>query len=657
MKRLLQTLAHDPLRYAPWLYLAACLLAYAPLIPWLGFYWDDWPIILFIHNKQWGQLLTHFSYDRPFSPWPFFIVGQLGIQPLLWHFSMLLLRWLGVVSMAWALKPLWPKNPLFILYTALLFAIYPGYHVQPVPVTFATQLSTQLAFFVSLGAMGRALTTPRHAWRYGVLSILAAIVHMFTMEYFIGLEALRPVFLWLILRRELPRLTLWQTIKRILVLWTPYLLMLLSWAAWRFWLLELPSEPYPLDISSGRVQWLIRLLSVMWSDFWHGLLTVWQNTLQASFWPAWLAAVIAALAFSWLLVRSAEKSEQTETVAPRHEAVWIGLVAFFASLVPIWTTGNIISEGEYNNRYLMAGLLGLSLLVSWLLTQVVRSARGRAIVMVILLTLAVGNHVRNAEIYRQDWSAQRNFFWQMVWRAPNIAAGTAIITPDRITFETGEPLLGAALNALYPIRSQPPVADLWNLELRYSHTLDPILRGETFDINYRGHIFRSQSPDSVLMVRMAPEGGCLWTLSTYDAFNPYISEEERQVATYSNHTRILAQGVQPDPKIFGAEPERGWCYYYQQAQLANQFGDPAAAILALTTAESRGLQPALSIEWLPLVQAHLMLAEWDLAAEASQQALADGPAAGAMLCAMWGDWQAQAPGDIYAAITQAYCMQ
>ncbi|MFQ5923650.1 MAG: hypothetical protein ACE5M4_12480, partial [Anaerolineales bacterium] len=38
----------------PWLHPVILLLvaavAYGPLIPWLGFYWDDWPKAWFLHT-------------------------------------------------------------------------------------------------------------------------------------------------------------------------------------------------------------------------------------------------------------------------------------------------------------------------------------------------------------------------------------------------------------------------------------------------------------------------------------------------------------------------------------------------------------------------------------------------------------------------------
>lgn len=654
MKRAIASLRKDPLKFAPWLYLAACVLAYAPLIPWLGFYWDDWPIILFIHNKQWGQLLTHFSYDRPFSPWPFFIIGQLGTHPLVWHISALLMRWLGVLGLAWSLKSLWPKNPRFIVYVGLLFAVYPGYLAQPIPATFATQLGAQIAFFLSLGAMARAASHPQRFWQYTALGLLAGMVHMFTMEYFVGLDLIRPLILWLIVRRALPQDTKLQSAWRVIRQWLPYVLLMAAWVVWRFWLLELPQEPYPLQLSRNPLRLIAQLGPGALADFWHALVVTWQRSLQPSVWFAWALAGVSAAGFAWLLAR--KSAQPTESAQPLRQAAFLGVAAFFLGLLPIWITGNVAHKGEYDDRYLLPGLMGAALLVTWLLTRLIRSGKWRAVALAVLLGLAIGSHVRNADSFRQDWEAQRSFYWQLSWRAPDIAPGTAVITPGRVTPWSGEPLLGAALNMLYPIRSEAPVADLWNLELRYSHTLDPIVRGETYDINYRGHRFQSSTPDSLLMVRMAPEGGCLWMLDEYDTVNPYLTDEERQVAAYSNQTRISAQGSSPDTDIFGSEPHHGWCYYYQKAQLANQLGDWAQAIALMDEASQLALQPSLSIEWLPLVRAHAMLGNWPEALAASQQVRSSGPQADAMLCAMWQDWQAVAPASSYSALRQeAHC--
>src|SRR3990170_7438921 len=175
-------------RLQPLLFLLVCILAFGLFIPFLGFYWDDWPTIFYTYNQRVAQLVTHFSYDRPFSVWGYWLIGRLGTAPLTWHLAALLVRWGCVVALAWALKPLWPKNSRTILFVGLLFAIYPGYYLQPSSVIFSSHLFAYLFFFISLGAMGRAAARQEGFWSYAAIGLAAAAVHMFTLEYFVGLE-------------------------------------------------------------------------------------------------------------------------------------------------------------------------------------------------------------------------------------------------------------------------------------------------------------------------------------------------------------------------------------------------------------------------------------------------------------------------------------
>ena len=178
MKALTKTIETKLQGRQAWLYLLVCILAFGLFIPFLGFYWDDWPTIFYTYNQRVGQLATHFSYDRPFSVWGYWLIGRLGTAPLTWHLAALLVRWGCVVALAWALKPLWPKNSRTILFVGLLFAIYPGYYLQSSSVIFSSHLFAYLFFFISLGAMGRAAADPEYFWRYSAIGLAAAAVHI-----------------------------------------------------------------------------------------------------------------------------------------------------------------------------------------------------------------------------------------------------------------------------------------------------------------------------------------------------------------------------------------------------------------------------------------------------------------------------------------------
>jgi hypothetical protein len=83
----------------------------------------------------------------------------------------------------------------------------------------------------------------------------------------------------------------------------------------------------------------------------------------------------------------------------------------------------------------------------------------------------------------------------------------------------------------------------------------------------------------------------------------------RSIGELSRSDRIVADSAPAVPPggIFGAEPERGWCWHYQAGALARQRGDwPAGAALA-DRAQSLGFQPRDPSEWMPFFQAYLNL--------------------------------------------------
>src|SRR5512133_2723134 len=95
----------------PFIFLAVCLLAYGIFIPWLGFYWDDWPVILmgkFFGTKAYSDF---YIYDRPFSAWTYIVsLPMLGLRPLAWQIFTLLLRFLTGLFFWLTLRRIWPQQ-------------------------------------------------------------------------------------------------------------------------------------------------------------------------------------------------------------------------------------------------------------------------------------------------------------------------------------------------------------------------------------------------------------------------------------------------------------------------------------------------------------------------------------------------------------------
>ena len=180
---------------APFALLGAMVLAYGLLIPWLGFYQDDWHHVYYAYARGIDSLWELLSYDgRPFAGWVY-VTGfsLLGFKPIAWQISTLILRWL-TVSFIWAVfEQLWPDRTRQNFTAALFFAIYPFFLIQPLSVAYAVHWSGYLLYALSMWLMLLAVKYPRRFALFTVLALAAEAIQLFTLEYFAGIELLRPI--------------------------------------------------------------------------------------------------------------------------------------------------------------------------------------------------------------------------------------------------------------------------------------------------------------------------------------------------------------------------------------------------------------------------------------------------------------------------------
>ncbi len=67
---------------------------------------------------------------------------------------------------------------------------------------FLPHLTTFLIFSASLFMTTLALKDRKRFWPWMPLSIVTGILQMFLLEYFVGLEILRPVLIWIWLKKQ-----------------------------------------------------------------------------------------------------------------------------------------------------------------------------------------------------------------------------------------------------------------------------------------------------------------------------------------------------------------------------------------------------------------------------------------------------------------------
>ena len=217
----------------PIILLLVCLLAYGIFLPGMGFYWDDWPWIWRAHVFGDGALLQIDAAFRPMAGVVLWLGSKIaGENPLGWQLFNLLIRWLGGVSLWWALQQIWPDRKTAGFWGAALFLVYPGFSQQFVSINSSRHIFPLIPFTLSLGFTARACYKEGEKWTSTGAAVALSALTMLTTEYYYGLEIVREVLLWMLIlpgdNGKRAKLGAW------LITWTPYLVLLVSIFSWRY---------------------------------------------------------------------------------------------------------------------------------------------------------------------------------------------------------------------------------------------------------------------------------------------------------------------------------------------------------------------------------------------------------------------------------------
>ena len=229
--------------------IAAGMLAFGLQIPSLGFFQDDWHFIHYGSAAGARGMLEFLTMDgRPTAAWVYALgYPLLGFSPLPWHVLSLTLR-LVTVLLAWrVLQTLFPERTRTNALAAFFFLLYPAFTLQPQAVVYTEHWTSFALFFGSLLLMLRAIQNPKRWLIYTALAVLMTTLQLFTVEYFVGLELLRPLAIWMMIKNVVrtpasnrryeggaPQSQAgYHPAPRILATWLPYLLILLLFLYWR----------------------------------------------------------------------------------------------------------------------------------------------------------------------------------------------------------------------------------------------------------------------------------------------------------------------------------------------------------------------------------------------------------------------------------------
>jgi hypothetical protein len=446
------------------------------------------------------------------------------------------------------------------------------------------------------------------------------------MEYYIGIEAFRFSSIILLMWRGQGE-TFRSKVARIVSASLPFLLIAAGFLVWRLFFFESARKATDVGLQVSQVisspltglWWLNYLLQ----DFFTVTLAAWNLPVYQLAFPMRLKDMAFALGLAALAVTAVLFGIQNESAADHdneiesgsgagtmRETLFVSLLTMTGGLLPVILVNRHVTLPDYS-RYTLIASVGAVMLLGLLLESIARRGT-RIVVMGLLVSIAVMTHYGNTIRYVYETEATRNFWWQVAWRAPKIEEGVTLIASY-----PGSPLAedyfiwGPANFIYYPEKqSANPVVVKLPAAVLTGDVINQIMSNSGVETPLRRGNYLERDFGNVLVIVQSNSNGCTRFING-DAPELSPSDADRLVLI-APHSRLDAVGVDgesptPPTNIFGAEPEHGWCYYYQKADLARQRGEWDKIPPLLKQALKEGYYPNDSLEWMPFLQASAVL--------------------------------------------------
>jgi hypothetical protein len=612
------------------LLVAVAAICYMSIAHLLGYYNDDWYLIYAGISQGVEKFHDVFAIDRPlrgyFVGWMFEL---FGVNPWLYSLGAFLIRCLSALGLMWIMRIIWPAERKAIYAAALLFVVYPGFLDQPNAIDFQSHLWGFSLAIISIACSLQAIATSKKRNKvifYG-LSLLTQILYLMLMEYYIGLEGLRLLLIAYFSWKQdhtKPAYLAWRICLRYL----PSLLVSLGFLFWLTQIFQVQRQTvnvdnmlgyimeYPLKrilgLTINLLKDLINVIFIAWAEpFYQFAFFDQLKLLLIEIGLAILAGGSAWLGLYLLKDTSTEETQQSNRAQVARDMVVVGLLASVLALLPIsFSNRQVIFNGF--SRFSLPPSIGAIFILSGILVALGKS-RVKTWLVVGLVILATMTHIGNGLNYAARWKVMRDFWWQVTWRAPNIAPDTVLMAEYANTGIAEDYFVWGPANLIYyptlpyqvKTRLNITAATLANINLQAAMTQarqKDERRGFVSEIDF----------SNLLVLSMPSENICVHAL---DGNSLELSDQTRSeislIAPYSQLNRILVDEpvTQAAESIFGKEPPHDWCYYYQKASLARQRGDWDEIARLGEEAAGLGLRGHDSIEWMPFIEAYAYLGE------------------------------------------------
>lgn len=660
-------------------------VVYLPHIGNLTYYKDDWYYIY--DGLIGGAKIFHemFRSDRPargfFFEWYF---SLFGANPLPWHLGAFVWRVLAAIGALWIFDILWKENRKFNFIATLLFAIYPGYFWWISAIEYQPMIASLALQVFSIAFTLKAVDAQKGGEKgtYVFAAVLTGWSYIALVDYAIGMEAFRFIAVFLLLNRKLAlskvegsQNPFWNRLFATVKAWAWTLVIPLGIMIWRVFFFT--NERKATDIGGQLSVFIANPLATSLDWFfqiYNSLLNLsvlaWMNQFPAFVQVMRLRDVAIGIVIAIIVVilvvfaerqikASAEsKVEDGGQVQVMNEALILGGLGMALGVLPVVMANRYVNISGFSHYGLPASLAAAVFMAA--VVELISAARIRAVVLYAVIAFAALSHFGIATNAVAEETALQNFWRQVSWRVPALRPGATVVIhyPLPGMGDGGFALMEAA-NVIYfpePTNEVPVHYPVSGLTLN-SENLPGILDGtQIVETGYRSHTYTIDY-SNVLVLSQPTLNSCVHVIyGEHPLISEYDPLDVSLVAPQSKIENVIvdAEPVTAPVSIFGEESERGWCHYFQAADLAAQMEDWERVTALGDEAEALSLSPEDRVEWLPFLKAYAIMGGAETLKQLAKRVVGE-KSVRVQACAMLNGIEQPLSAGVHNVIEASYC--
>ncbi len=624
--------------YTNWIFLTFFLLLITTFLTFtiyafqLTYFRDDWYYVLDFLNSNSKIFHEMFSIDRPARGYIFELAFNLfGTNPFPFHLTFSILKFLSGISIFWLVKTILPKQRMKAIWASVLFILYPGYLWW---VSGIEYLPMNLSVFLQVISICFSIATIKSESKierltYFVFSILTGWGYLALVDYAIGMEITRFLMIYLYLR-NFPELSGFRkrfacfVRKAWINLAIPF-----GYLIWRFLFFKniRPDTDFSLQIN-GLFQNPIYILFQWFFNFLRSFLNSSINSWFLSLYNYFfnlrikemiyimIIAGISGIIITLLINKiyrliQADFKEEIEFPGMNFDSEFVVLsfISIIFGIFPIIITNRFIDSSNYSHYALPVSMAIVFFIVGLISSIHIKWVKRSAFFTLILLAMIT--HHSKAITTRNEQNIISNFWWQVTWRISGFQDGVSILAnypginygedadnvwgPANLLFSKNK---GIEIPITYPINAVPLDTE----------TTMKILSKEESKVVYRTHQSFFDFRNIVIMSQPTTNS-CVHIIDgKWPRLSINDSDQLFLLSRYSNISKLIdsAGKVELPEFLFGPEPQRDWCYYYELAEIALEKGDFDSVYRLENEALSKGYRPNDRVEWMPFLQAAII---------------------------------------------------